>query len=127
VDAALDLALVLRDPAALPPAWVRDLGEESADPLLRMRVPLVSAFLRSDWAGVESAAAALNREYPTRYSFYWYRGLALHHLGRDAAAAQALSTYVQHAKDELDYPLAMALLKTIDGTQPRQTASLRKR
>jgi hypothetical protein len=119
-DAALDLALVLHDPAALPPAWVAELERNSDNPMLQERVLLVDAYLHSDWTSVESAAAAINRDFPTRYSFYWFRGLALHHLGRDAAAAEALATYVRYAKDELEYPQALALLNTIGVAGPSE-------
>jgi hypothetical protein len=116
-EAALDLALALGDPKALPVEWVRDFSGDPSDPLLEQRVALVNAYLQADWQGVEKAASALNADFPNRYSFYWYRGLALHNLGRDGEASAPLETYVHRAKDELEYPLALALLKSINAEE----------
>jgi hypothetical protein len=112
---ALDLAEAIGDPGALPAAWLADMGSGPGDPFFQDRVRLVQASLASDWAGMESAAAALNRDYPTRYAYYWYRGLALHRLGREREAARALDTFASHAKDELQYPEALRILAAIRG------------
>ena len=109
-DAALDLAVVLGDPDALPQDWVRASSRDLGDPLVRGRVSLVDALLRGDWPSVEASAAALLADYPHHYSLYWYRGLAQHHLGRDAEASEALETYTSHAKDEPDYVRALEML-----------------
>jgi hypothetical protein len=107
---ALDLALALHEPGTLPAGWVRDLGSDLPGGLVAGRVRLVAAFLRADWSGVLAAAVALNRDFPNRYSFYWYRGLALHRLGRDGEAAAPLAIFLAHAKDDSDYPEAAELL-----------------
>jgi hypothetical protein len=112
-NSALDLALALGDPAYLPVTWVAETGSRPGDPIFKGRVRLVSAYLESDWDRVEKSAADLNREYPTRYSFYWYRGLALHKLGRDRESAEALLIYTQHARDEPEYAEAIQLLKSL--------------
>ncbi len=117
-DAALDLALALGDPEALRPEWVRDIGAVTSDPLLQQRAMLVSAYLRSDWGEVERAAREINEGFPTRYAYYWYRGLALHHLGRDGEAAGALGIFVQRAKDDSSFPAAIELMKTIAAGKP---------
>jgi tetratricopeptide (TPR) repeat protein len=111
---ALDLALAIGDPSALPAAWVSAMSSGSGNPQFQGRVRLVEAYLESDWGRVEEEAAELNRDYPASYSYYWYRGLAAHKLGRDREAAKALSTYVRYAHDELEYPRAMELLKALD-------------
>jgi hypothetical protein len=110
---ALDLALAMADPEALPPAWVAELGSDPSNPLRAGRVRLVNFYLHADWAGVEREAASLNESYPNRYSFYGFRGFALHNLGRDDEAREALAVYVRHARDEVDYPRAVALLRSI--------------
>jgi hypothetical protein len=116
---ALDLALAIDDPAALPSAWVREMGAGPGDPLFQGRVRLVSAFLNRNWARLEAEAAELNRAYPTSYSYYWYRGLALHQLGRDGEAVAPLATYVLHARDELDYPKAIEILQSLGQPVPQ--------
>ncbi len=61
---------------------------------------LTQAYLDSHGVRLERAfAAALNKDYPNRYVYYWYRGLALHHLGREQEAADRLVPYLEHAKD----------------------------
>jgi hypothetical protein len=117
-EAALDLALALHDREALPRAWINEMGSNAANPLFQGRVLLTQAYLDSDWAQLARRAAALTRSYPSRYSFYWYLGLALHHLGREAEAASALSTYINYAKDEPDYPRALDLAKSLGGSTP---------
>jgi tetratricopeptide (TPR) repeat protein len=112
-QSALDLALAIGDPAALPAAWVGEMGAGPGNPLFQGRVRLVSAFLASDWGRVEREAAALNRDYPEYYSYYWYRGLALHRLGREGEAYEALSVYARHVHDEPEYPRALEILKSI--------------
>jgi hypothetical protein len=113
-DTALDLALAIGDPSALPAAWVAAMGAGPGDPRFQGRVRLVEAYLESDWGRVEKESAELNRNYPTSYSYYWYRGLAAHKLGRDREAAEALSIYARYAHDELEYPRAVELLKALD-------------
>jgi hypothetical protein len=112
-DAALDLALVLGDKNTLPRAWVYGMESAAGNPLFQGRVLLTHAYLESDWAQVARWAATLTRSYPDRYSFYWYLGLSLHHLGRDGEAARALGLYLEHARDELDYPKAVELAKSL--------------
>lgn len=112
-DAALDLAIVLGDKGALPRAWVDEMGSGSGNALFQGRVLLTKAYLGSDWVKVASQATALIRDFPSRYSFYWYLGLALHHLGRDREAADALASYLRYARDELEYPKAVELAKTL--------------
>jgi hypothetical protein len=110
-NAALDLALAIDDPGALPPGWIREMGTGTGDPLFQGRVRVVAAYLHRDWAQLEVESAELNRTYPTSYSYYWYRGLALEKLGRPGEAAEALTTYTRHAHDELEYPRAVAILQ----------------
>lgn len=110
-NAALDLALAIDDPGALPPGWVWEMGTGPGDPLFQGRVQVVAAYLRRDWTQLEADARELNRAYPTSYSYYWYRGLALQMLGRSGEAAAALTTYTLHAHDELEYPRAVAFLE----------------
>jgi hypothetical protein len=105
------------DAANPPAAWLTAL-ESSPDPMLSGRTRLVRAYLAADWTALERAAAALNSQYPTRYSFYWYRALALHHLGRDGDAEAALRPYLEHAHDELNYPAAVALAKSLGLARP---------
>jgi hypothetical protein len=117
-ESALDLALVLGDKDALPRAWVYGMEAEFGDPLFQGRVLLTQAYLESDWALVARRAAALTKSYPSRYTFYWYLGLALHHLGRDSEAARALGPYLEHAKDEPEYPKAVELAKSLAVAAP---------
>ncbi len=112
-EAALDLALVLGDRAVLPRPWVDEMGSQPGYGLFQGRVILTYAYLGSDWTKVASQSAALIRDFPSRYSFYWYLGLALHHLGRDREAADALGNYLRYAKDELEYPKAADLAKSL--------------
>lgn len=115
---AIDLALALGDRTALPRGWVYGMGSTTGNPVFQERVLLTEAYLESDWAQVERRASSLTREFPSRYSAYWYQGLALHHLGRDGEAAKALAPYLDHAKDELEYPNAVDLAKTLPATPP---------
>jgi tetratricopeptide (TPR) repeat protein len=115
---ALDLALAVGDPAALPAAWVSAMSSGSGDPRFQGRVRLVAAYLGSDWGRVEQEAAQLNRDYPASYAYYWYRGLASHKLGRDREAAEALSIYVRYAHDGLEYPQAVEILRQLAKINP---------
>jgi len=119
-DTALDLALVLGDKGALPRAWVFGMESGVGNPLFQGRVLLTQAYLDSDWAQVARRAAALTHSYPHRYSSYWYLALALHHLGREAEAAGPLGTYLEHARDEPEYPRALALANALKGAAPSE-------
>jgi hypothetical protein len=110
---ALDLAEILGGTDTLPAAWIVDMSSGSGDPAFQHRVLMTAALLRSDWAQVEKEAAVLNKDYPTHYHYFWYRGLASHKLGRAREAADALLTYVRYSKDELEYPKAIEILKTL--------------
>jgi hypothetical protein len=110
---ALDLALVLHDKSALPRAWVYGMEYAAGNPVFQGRVLLTAAYLDSDWTQLARRAAALTRSYPSRYSFYWYLALALHNLGRDGEAAKALGPYIEHAKDEPEYPQAVELARSL--------------
>jgi hypothetical protein len=120
-EAAIDLALVLGDKGELPDAWVTEEESGSGDPLYQGRILLTQAYLADDWTKVASLATALTRSYPSRYSFYWYLGVALHHLGREREAADALDPYIKYAKDEPEYPLAIKLARTLPGMNPPGT------
>ena len=85
----------------------------TGNPQLQSRIKLIKALLDADWTQVESLAAVLNRDYPTQYHDYWYRGLALHKLGRDKEAIGPLTTYTQYAKEELEFPDAVEILQSI--------------
>jgi hypothetical protein len=117
-NAALDLALVLSDKTILPPAWVGEAGSAAPDPLFRGRVLLTEAYLESNWTEVARISADLTASNPNHYSSYWFLASALHQLGRDAEAAKALGPYLEHAKDELDYPKAVALAKELSQAAP---------
>lgn len=114
-DAALDLALVLGDRAALPRAWVDEVSSGGGNPLFQGRALLTQAYLESNWADVARLAAALTHDYPSRYSFYWYRALALRHLGRQSEVADALEPFLMYGKDEPEYPKALELANTLQG------------
>jgi hypothetical protein len=116
-NAALDLALVLGDKAILPPAWAGEAGA-APDPLFRGRVLLTQAYLESNWMEVARVSADLTASNPNHYSSYWFLASALHHLGRNPEAAKALGPYLEHAKDELDYPKAVALAKELSQAGP---------
>jgi hypothetical protein len=120
-DAALDLALVLGEKDSLPRAWVYGMESAAGNPLFQGRALLTQAYLESDWAQVARRAVSLTRSYPNRYSFYWYLGLALHHLGRDVEAAKALDLYLDHARDEPEYPKAVELAKSLAAPAPTGT------
>jgi tetratricopeptide (TPR) repeat protein len=117
-NAALDLALVLGDKTILPPAWVGEAGSAAPDPLFRGRVLLTQAYLESNWTEVARVSADLTASNPNHYSSYWFLASALHHLGRDSEAAKALGPYLEHAKDELDYPKAVAMAKELAQAGP---------
>jgi tetratricopeptide (TPR) repeat protein len=119
---ALKLALVLGDSAALPAAWVADMSNFSGNPMFRSTVIMDKACLESDWAGMEKQAALLNRDFPTHYYFFWSRGFALAKLGRKEEAIAALLNYTRYSKDELEYPKAIELLKTLGGETPTPAA-----
>jgi len=51
---------------------------------------VIKALLDSDWVQMGKQAAALNRELPMDYVFFWDRGLALVQLGREHEAVEAL-------------------------------------
>ena len=113
---AAGLAELLGNSSLLPSAWVATLSSSFGDPLLQHRIKIAKALLDSDWVQVEALAATLNRDYPTHYHYFWYRGLALYKLGRNSEAKKALSTYTQYSKDELEYPKALEILKKIGGS-----------
>ncbi len=112
-NSALDLLVALGSGADLPRAWVKEVGAQSGDPLFLGRLLLTQAYLDSNWSKVERVAATLNQTYPNRYNYYWYRGLALHHLGREREAADSLVPYLEHAKDDPDFLKAVELARKI--------------
>ena len=118
VGQALELALLLHDSAVLPAAWVADMSSRNGDPQFQLRILMTKAYLDSDWTGVEKQAAVLNRDFPAHYHYFWYRGLALFKLGRKEEAATALLTYTRYAKEELEYPKALELLKALGVSPP---------
>lgn len=117
-DGALDLALVLGDKTALPRAWVDEMGTGAGHPLFQGRVLLTQAYLESNWEKVARQAALLTRSYPSWYTYYWYLGLALHHLGRESESADALGHYLEFARDEPEFPKAVKLAKLLSAAAP---------
>ncbi|HWA28313.1 MAG TPA: DUF3857 domain-containing protein [Lacunisphaera sp.] len=107
------LSALLHEPELVPQAWADELGRSLTDPFARLQVRLIAAAARDDWRTMAAASAGLNREYPTHYHFYWWRGLAEARLGNKAEARQALEVYTQYSKDEREYPAALALLKEL--------------
>jgi hypothetical protein len=116
----LDLAETLEDPKAIPDGWVESVSTRCPDPMVRGRVRLIAAWLRSDWEATAREGRSLIRDYPTFYNHYWHAGAALHRLGRFDEARPLLETYVRHAKDELQHPQAVALLKASAESRPNQ-------
>jgi hypothetical protein len=119
---ALKLALVLGDSSGLPAAWVADMSNLSGNPMFRIEVIMDKAWLDGDWTSVEKQAALLNRDFPTHYHYFWSRGFALAKLGRKNEAIAALLNYTRYSKDELEYPKAVELLKTLSGQKSTSVA-----
>jgi hypothetical protein len=124
-NTALDLAEALGDPDALPSKWVLELSQGSGDPVFQGRTLIVESSLRGDWPRAEASAAALNQQFPALYTYYWYRGLALHRLGRDSEAIEPLTVFTRYAKDEVKYPEAVRLLANLRSaaSDPPKTSS----
>jgi transglutaminase-like putative cysteine protease/tetratricopeptide (TPR) repeat protein len=116
VDTAVDLAFALGAPASFPPGWVDSISTRCPDPMQQGRARLAAAWLAADWEAASREALALVKQYPSYYVFHWHAGAALHRLGRKAEARPLLETYVRHARDELEHPVAVALLR--DGDSP---------
>ena len=112
---ALEMAEVLGAPSPFPAGWVASVGECLTSPQLQRRVRLIDAWLRQDWKGTALEAAALIQSRPAMYHYYWYQGVALARLGDKSAATTALTTYTRYAKEEAEYPAALALLKEWNG------------
>jgi hypothetical protein len=113
VNKALTLAEVLGSPSPFPAGWVESVCARVTSPRLQGRVRLTDAWLRQDWKAVAKEAAAVVREYPSVYHYYWYQGSALARLGDKPAAIAALTLYTRYSKEELEYPAALALLKEL--------------
>ena len=103
----------LHEPELLPAAWAEQLGQSLTDPMKRLEVALIVANARDDWPAVARITTELNRDFPTFYHFYWYRGWAELQLKNKAEARKALEIYTRYAKDEREYPEAVALLQDI--------------
>jgi tetratricopeptide (TPR) repeat protein/transglutaminase-like putative cysteine protease len=110
---ALRLAEILGDPENLPAAWVRSVSSRTWNPVLKHEVLMEDAWLHKDWAKVGEHSAELIKLRPTYYHYYWYRGMALHQLGKDKDSVGPLSVYVRIANNEMDHPAAVALLQKI--------------
>ena len=108
---------LLHEPDLVPVAWAAELSRSLSDPFRRMEVQVISAAVRDDWTTLSRVAADLNRDYPTHYYFYWWRGLAESKLGHPEAARAALEVYTRYAKDEPHYLEAVALLQQL-GAKP---------
>jgi hypothetical protein len=115
---ALDLAEMLDNPELLPPGWVKAISAGAADPYDQHRTLMMDAWLHRNWEEANRQAAQLIELYPTFYESYWFRGNALHQLGRDQEAAAALTVYTRFSKNELRYPLAESLLKKLAPNAP---------
>jgi hypothetical protein len=112
----------LGDSSGLPAAWVADMSNLSGNPMFRIEVIMDKAWLDGDWTSVEKQAALLNRDFPTHYHYFWSRGFALAKLGRKNEAIAALLNYTRYSKDELEYPKAVELLKTLSGQKSTSVA-----
>ena len=111
-ELACVLGLALDEPAAIPDGWYVAMGEKvrGHDRLL---IELVRARLAKNWDAVIARADDGIRVAPTFYHWYWQKGYAAAKAGRVAEAREALTIFVQHAKDELEYPEAVALLEQL--------------
>ena len=118
INRALDLAELLDDPEALPPGWVKAVSTGTANPWNQHRPLMIDAWLRRNWEEASRQAAQLIELYPNAYNSYWYRGMALHRLGRDEEAATALAVYTRYSKEELEYPEAVKLLEKLSPRAP---------
>ena len=118
INRALDLAELLDDPEALPPGWVKAVSTGTANPWNQHRPLMIDAWLRRNWEEASRQAAQLIELYPNAYNSYWYRGMALHRLGRDGEAATALAVYTRYSKEELEYPEAVKLLEKLSPRAP---------
>lgn len=110
---ALELMRVGKLGAELPPGWSEDLGTSLANPLTRYALRTQIAFEKQDWLAVEEAAATLNRDYPTHYRYYWHRGFAAYQRNDLDGARSALEVYCRYAKNEAEYPAALAILREL--------------
>ncbi len=115
---AWNLAEVLNEPGLLPPAWVRDVTRKCGDPWISARLLMTDAWLDQRWADVVKDCDEQLRWAPRRYATFWYKGVALHRLGRKSEAAEALVKFMEFRRDSRQYPQALALLKEINGSRP---------
>ena len=112
VDRALDLAEMLGRADAFPAGWVKSVSERCPNPMYGGNAVMIDAWLRSDWLTAARTAEQVLRDYPTYHRYQWYAGAALYRAGKIAEARPHLETYVRYAKDEIEYPAAVALLES---------------
>lgn len=107
------LAKALQKPAAIQPAWLSYCLHTIRDPALLAQIRLHQGALQSDWPATLAAAEECITGSPRDYILYWYQGLALTRLNRKTEAVAPLETFVRYAKNELEYPQAVALLQEL--------------
>lgn len=107
---SLKLAWLLDNAAQIPPRWTEDCTAQIQNPELLTDVRMRLAEIHHDWAGALAAAEQRIAGRPTRYDLFWDKGNALFRLGRNAQAAHALATFVEHCKNEVEYAGAVDML-----------------
>ncbi len=112
-ELAYFLTLALDEPDAIPQAWYAAMSGKVRGHD-RVIIELLRARLAKDWDAVVACADECIRVAPAFYHAYWQKGYAAMKAGRTAEAREALKIYVQHGRDELEYPEALALLESIE-------------
>ncbi len=112
--AAFALARALHTPAKLPESWVHEATAKDVGTRSSMDIQTHDAYVREDWPRLLQNSEEMIKVRPTFYTYYLFKGTALYHLGRKQEAKDPLQIYVRYARDELDYPPAVAWLKEIE-------------
>lgn len=110
---AIRLTSCLGDPETIPVEWYNYLYAEHRNPRGKASLEVLFHELNQNWEQLAIAAQKHINDYPTFYHFYWERAIALHKLGKNTEAIEPLRVYIDHSKDEIEYPKAVELLKIL--------------
>lgn len=114
-DAGLALALahLLAQPELLPQEWLKFIRQASTERHDQLVYGMMLGSMKKDWPAVLADATEAVTKFPSYYSNYWFKGKALHELGRDPEAVEPLKIYIHYCNDEAWHHDAMELLKKI--------------
>ena len=110
---AYKLADEIHEKSAVPPECFTYLCSVVFHRLDKAFMRTYEATAREDWPHVLSISNEAIALFPTYYHFYWMKGAALYHMGKQKEAIEPLQVYARYSQDEAEYPQAANWLKEI--------------